>query len=44
MAYSLYLSFTSYNIFQPPKWIGLDNYIRLFTDDPNVHAVARRSP
>jgi pectin-derived oligosaccharide transport system permease protein len=34
MAYSLYLSFTSYNIFQPPKWIGLDNYIRMFTDDP----------
>ena len=35
MAYSLYLSFTSYNIFSPPKWIGLDNYVRLFTADPN---------
>ena len=35
MMYSLYLSFTSYNIFSPPKWIGLDNYIRLFTADPN---------
>ncbi|MFJ2543529.1 carbohydrate ABC transporter permease [Microbacterium sp. NPDC087589] len=35
MIYSLYLSFTRYNIFQPPKWIGLDNYIRLFTSDPN---------
>ncbi|WP_434810953.1 carbohydrate ABC transporter permease [Microbacterium sp. bgisy189] len=35
MVYSLYLSFTSYNIFSPPKWIGLDNYIRLFTNDPN---------
>jgi len=34
MAYSLYLSFTRYNIFQPPKWIGFDNYIRLFTNDP----------
>ena len=34
MAYSLYLSFTSYNIFSPPKWIGLDNYIRMFTNDP----------
>jgi len=34
MAYSLYLSFTSYNLFSPPKWVGLDNYIRLFTDDP----------
>ncbi|WP_414684699.1 carbohydrate ABC transporter permease [Microbacterium sp.] len=34
MAYSLYLSFTSYNIFSPPKWIGFDNYIRMFTSDP----------
>ena len=35
MGYSLDLSFTRYNIFQPPEWIGLDNYIRMFTDDPN---------
>ncbi|MCM3696945.1 sugar ABC transporter permease [Microbacterium oleivorans] len=34
MAYSLYLSFTRYNIFQPPRWIGFDNYVRLFTNDP----------
>ncbi len=34
MVYSLYLSFTRYNIFQPPRWIGFDNYIRLFTNDP----------
>ncbi|WP_439591369.1 carbohydrate ABC transporter permease [Microbacterium sp.] len=34
MAYSLYLSFTSYNIFAPPKWIGFDNYVRMFTSDP----------
>ncbi|WP_460796805.1 carbohydrate ABC transporter permease [Microbacterium sp. GXF0217] len=34
MAYSLYLSFTSYNIFSPPKWIGFDNYVRMFTSDP----------
>ena len=34
MVYSLYLSFTSYNIFSPPKWIGWDNYIRMFTADP----------
>src|SRR5690606_3965254 len=31
---SLYLSFTSYNLFAPPKWVGFENYIRLFTDDP----------
>ena len=35
MIVSLYLSFTRYNIFQPPEWIGLDNYIRMFTDDPS---------
>jgi len=34
MLYSLYLSFTKYNIFTAPKWVGLDNYIRLFTNDP----------
>ena len=34
MVYSLYLSFTRYSIFQPPRWIGFDNYIRLFTNDP----------
>ncbi|WP_084502563.1 carbohydrate ABC transporter permease [Microbacterium indicum] len=34
MIYSLYLSFTSYNLFTPPKWIGLDNFVRMFTDDP----------
>lgn len=31
---SLYLSFTEYNIFQPPKWVGLSNYVRMFTRDP----------
>jgi multiple sugar transport system permease protein len=31
---SLYLSFTNYNLFAPPKWIGFDNYIKMFTADP----------
>lgn len=31
--YSLYLSFTDYNLLSPPKWIGLENYIRAFTND-----------
>ena len=34
MAASLYYSFTRYNILKPPKWVGLSNYIELFTDDP----------
>lgn len=30
MIYSLYLSFTEYNILQPPKWVGLRNYFVMF--------------
>ena len=30
---SLYLSLTSYNLLQPPIWVGFDNYIQLFLDD-----------
>ncbi|TDD94955.1 carbohydrate ABC transporter permease [Jiangella asiatica] len=33
MAYSLYLSFTDYDLFTSPSWVGLDNYVRLFTED-----------
>lgn len=33
MAISLYLSFTNYDLFSAPKWIGLDNYIEMFTGD-----------
>jgi len=38
--YSLYLSFTDYDLLQPPHWVGLDNYVRMFTADPQYrHAV-----
>ena len=30
MIYSLYLSFTDFNILQPPKWVGLKNFIIMF--------------
>ena len=30
---SILLSFTSFNMFEWPKWIGFDNYIRMFLDD-----------
>lgn len=30
---SFFLSFTSYDLFQSPKFIGLDNYINLFLND-----------
>jgi len=29
-----YLSFTSYDIFTPPRWIGLRNFARMFFEDP----------
>ena len=31
--YSLYLSFTDYNLLGSPEWLGLENYIRAFTND-----------
>ncbi len=31
---SFLLSFTKYNIVQPPEWIGLEHYNNIFTDDP----------
>lgn len=33
---SLYLSFTDYNILSGSKWIGWDNYIKIFTNDPKI--------
>ena len=32
MLYSLWLSFHSWNLVQPPKWIGLGNYERMWDD------------
>lgn len=32
-AASLYFSFTNYDVLNPPEWVGLDNYERLFTRD-----------
>jgi multiple sugar transport system permease protein len=31
---SLYLSFTDFNLLQPPRWIGVQNYARMFFADP----------
>jgi multiple sugar transport system permease protein len=33
MLASLYLSFTDYNLIQAPKWIGLDNFSRMLSDE-----------
>jgi len=32
--YALYLSFTQYTGFGPAEWVGLSNYVRMFTQDP----------
>jgi multiple sugar transport system permease protein len=35
MAISLFLSFTEYTIITPPTFVGLANFIKLFTNDPS---------
>lgn len=30
---SIYFSFTEYSVLKPPRWVGLGNYIQLFTTD-----------
>nr|WP_269330333.1 sugar ABC transporter permease [Kineosporia babensis] len=40
MLASLYLSFTRYNLFGAPEWIGLDNYLLLF-EDPQFRQAAK---
>lgn len=40
LVYSLYLSFTDYNLLQSPQWIGLANFKEMFTADPRYfHSV-----
>ncbi|MGF1660941.1 MAG: carbohydrate ABC transporter permease [Kineosporiaceae bacterium] len=38
MAASLVLSFTDYELFGTPQWVGLDNYRRMLTEDPRYVA------
>lgn len=40
---TLYLSFTEYNVLQPPTWIGLDNFAELFREDPAVPTAVANS-
>ena len=37
---NVYFSFTRYNLLTPPVWVGLKNYVYLFTQDPNVPIAA----
>ena len=36
---SFLLSFTNWQLIAPPKFVGLDNYVRLFTKDPNFYRI-----
>ncbi len=40
---SLYFSFTSYNVLQPARWVGVDNYRTLLTDDPLLPKALRNT-
>lgn len=37
---SAYYSFTDFNLFQSPNWVGMDNYSRLLSDDRFWQALA----
>jgi multiple sugar transport system permease protein len=39
MAWSIGLSFTAYNVVQPPRFIGLDNYIEMVNDPLILHSL-----
>lgn len=40
---SIFFSFTEYNVIQPPKWIGLGNYMRTFTNDASYFIGVKNS-
>ncbi|NDL67069.1 sugar ABC transporter permease [Clostridiales bacterium F-3ap] len=37
MLVSLYYSFCDYNILAPPVWVGIKNYVKIFTGDPTFY-------
>lgn len=41
MVSSLYLSFTDFDLLTSPDWVGADNYIRMFSNDPKFWASMR---
>jgi len=41
MISSLYLSFTHFDLLTTPRWAGVDNYVRMFTNDPKFAASMR---
>jgi multiple sugar transport system permease protein len=40
---SAYLSFTSYDLLNPPRWVGLANYRYLFNEDPEIWGAVKNT-
>src|SRR5690554_2741902 len=40
---ALVLSFTEWDLLRPMKWVGLSNYIRMFTNDPTFMKVLKNT-
>ena len=38
---SFYLSLTRYDMFTPPQWIGLNNYVKMFAEDARYYQSLR---
>lgn len=34
IGFAIYISFTKFDLFNPPQFVGLDNYIQVFTESP----------
>lgn len=43
MIFSLYASFTKYNIVTPPRWLGFDNYRTIFLEDDRFRISLRNT-
>jgi multiple sugar transport system permease protein len=43
LVYSAYLSLHSYDLLNPPRWVGLANYRYLFREDPEVGTAVRNT-
>ncbi|MVU81823.1 ABC transporter permease subunit [Nocardia sp. ET3-3] len=43
LGFSLYLSFHSWDLFSPPRFVGIANYRRLFSDDPLFYIALRNT-
>ncbi|MFD7845182.1 carbohydrate ABC transporter permease [Nocardia sp. NPDC059764] len=43
LGFSLYLSFHSWDLFSPPRFVGVANYRRLFSEDPLFYIALRNT-